>query len=70
MKVKDLIEALNKMDPEANIITFNRTSRRWFKTEDISNYPLKTVEEIYDNCGEYGKKQLDAFDKTDVTFFF
>jgi len=70
MKVKDLVEALSKMNQESDIITFNRTSHRWFKTDDIRNYPIKTVEEIYGNCGDYAKKQLDNFQKTDVTMFF
>lgn len=70
MKIRELQEQLSKFDPEADIITFNRTSNRWFKTGEVSNYPLKKVSDIYDNCGNYAKKQLDNFNKEDVTFFF
>ena len=70
MTAKELIDVLSKFDQNANIITFNRTSHRWFKTGAANNYPAKTVEEIYEKCSPYAKKQLDSFNKNDVTFYF
>lgn len=70
MKIKELIEKLSTFNPEAEIITFNRTSNRWIKTTGVDNYSIKKVSETYENCGDYAKKQLDHFSKDDITFFF
>lgn len=66
MKVKELIDMLKSVDENAEIISFNKTTNRWFKTTDKSNYPIETVEKVYNRCGKYAKKQLDNMNKSDV----
>lgn len=70
MTKKELIEMLDKYSDDAQIITFNRTSNRWFKTGTPDNYPINTVSEMKERCNNYAKKQLEKFNDNDITFFF
>jgi hypothetical protein len=70
MTKKELVDRLSLFDDDAEIITYNRTSNRWFKTGDIKNYPIETVEVTISKVGDYGKKQLSKFNTQDITFFF
>jgi len=70
MTKKELIEKLSSFPDDAEIITFNRTSERWFKTGSINNYPIETVEDTMKKCGKFGRMQLENFNPKDITFFF
>jgi hypothetical protein len=70
MTKKELLEMIERFDDDANIITFNRTSNRWFKTGSKENYPMNTVAELKERCNNYAKKQLSKFNDNDITFFF
>lgn len=70
MTKKELVEMLSKFDDDAEIITFNRTTNRWFKTGKAENYKIETVEETSSKCNSFGKRQLEKFNKKDITFFF
>lgn len=70
MTVGELREKLSRYSDCANIISYNRTSHRWFKTGTIDSYPISTVEETSENCNDYAKRQLERFNSDDVTFFF
>ncbi len=70
MTKKELVEKLSVFDDDAEIIAFNRTSNRWFKTGNPDNYPIETVESTISNVGDYGKKQLSKFNMKDIAFFF
>lgn len=70
MTVGELREKLSHYSDCANVISYNRTSHRWFKTGTVDSYPISTVKETSENCNEFAKRQLERFNSDDVTFFF
>lgn len=70
MTKRELINMLEKYEDDSEIVTFNRTSNRWFKTGNPNNYPINTVGELKEKCGSFAKKQLEKFNENDITFFF
>lgn len=70
MTVKELKDKLSNYSDDAEIITYNRTSHRWFKTGSVENYPISTVGDTAKNCNDFSRRQLERFDPDDITFFF
>ena len=68
MTKKELIEKLEKFDDNAEIIAFNYTSFRWYKTEGKENYSFYTVEDLIPKVDGRAKKQLSKFQSNDIAF--
>lgn len=67
MTVKELKDMLGRFPDDRNILTYNRTTHRWFKTGTPDNYAPFAVGEIKNRCGSKARKQLEVFDENDVT---
>ena len=66
MTKKELVEMLDEYDDNAEIVTFNYTTFRWYKTNKKENYPIYTVEKLMNICGNNAKKQLNNFNLKDI----